>query len=134
MWRRTKAKFGAVRTEVAGRSFASKGEAACYEYLNLLHKDGQIGTIMSQVHVRLSAAQIVYVADFSFWCNQAKCQVWAEYKGFETPEWRLKRRLWKFYGPGPLRIYKGSRLRMKLTEEIIPESPETHTIDTSSAL
>jgi hypothetical protein len=47
--------------------------------------------------------------------------VWAEAKGFETDPWKIKRKLWQYYGPGKLEIYKGSAKSFKLYETVIPE-------------
>lgn len=45
--------------------------------------------------------------------------VFFEAKGFETEVWRLKRRLWKFYGPGPLEVWRSAgRGRIGLVETI----------------
>jgi len=52
---------------------------------------------------------------------KANAKIWIEFKGFETPLWRLKRRLWMFYGPGPLHVYKMGRGRIYLDEIITPQ-------------
>lgn len=112
-------KFGAKKTEVGGEGFPSKGEAACYQMLLL---DPTVVVLARQVRVSLTDAKIVYIPDF-------KCQdletleiFYVEYKGYETDSWRLKRRLWKHYGPGRLLVYKGHHKGpLKLVEEIIPK-------------
>lgn len=127
MWApRLKSKYGAKPTKHAGYSFASKGEAGCFDMLSLLEKAGKIRDIKTQVTVYLTRARIIYKPDFQFEDLDLSETVYAEYKGFETPEWRIKRRLWMHYGPGRLRIYKG---RMNLVEEIIPETNEESWID-----
>ncbi len=113
-------KYKTKRTESHGRSFASRGESDCYQMLQLMEKAGEIEVLQCQDHVYLTDAKITYIVDFRILDKTLSRMVWVEYKGFETPEWRLKRRLWKFYGPGPLRIYKGYGLRVTMTEEIIP--------------
>jgi hypothetical protein len=47
-------------------------------------------------------------------------EVWVEFKGFETAVWKIKKRLWKHYGPGILRVYKGNEKTIALVEEVIP--------------
>lgn len=46
---------------------------------------------------------------------------WAEAKGYQDQKWPLKKKLWKFYGPGALEIWTGSYTRPVLTETIIPK-------------
>ncbi len=114
-------KFGAKRASLDGRSFASQGERDCYSLLKLQEKAGEITLVSCQETVYLTLARIAYIADFRIRDLKTQEDIWIEYKGFETPEWRLKKRLWKFYGPGKLRVYKGSGLRMIVVEEIIPD-------------
>lgn len=126
---RSKAKYGAKRVENDGYSFASKGEASCYQFLKLRERAGEIKILQTQVQVRLSDAEIVYKPDFLIQDLSTGEEIYIEYKGFETPEWRIKRRLWKAYGPGPLHVYKG---RMQLSEVILPEGytkPDPNQID-----
>lgn len=113
-------KFKNQRITHQGRSFASKLEAAVYDILCLMEKAGEIKDIKCQVHVRLTEAEILYIPDFSAWNQKDQCFEWYEAKGHQTPEWLIKKKLWKFYGPGPLHIFMGSYTFPKLTETIIP--------------
>jgi hypothetical protein len=113
-------KYGAKRTERAGYSFASKLEAAVFDMLKLQEKAGEISSLQCQVQVRLTDAGIIYKPDFKFFDERLRCDVYAEAKGYETAEWRIKLRLWRSYGPGLLRIYKGSAARITLADEIVP--------------
>lgn len=117
-WARSLAnKYSAKRTTHAGRSFHSKLEAARFAELELLMRAGEVLEIKCQVHVELSEAKIIYKPDFLVtWANGE--QIYEEVKGFETPEWRLKRRLWIAYGPGRLRVFKGSGSRLVMVEEL----------------
>lgn len=112
--------FNRKSAEFAGRSFASKLEASVYALLLLREKAGEIKEIECQVQVALSAAGIIYKPDFRFVRTSDGKACFAEAKGFETPEWRIKLRLWKVYGAGPLEIWKGSAASPKLIETIIP--------------
>lgn len=113
---------GYQRTEFNGRSFHSKMEAAHYANLLLLERAKEVSNIRFQVRIKLSKAEIVSIVDFLVFDERKKKDVYHEVKGFETPEWRLKRRLWKAYGPGPLEIYSGSHTSIKLKETIIPNT------------
>lgn len=116
-----KHKYNAVRTKHAGYSFASKAESTLFDYLKVLERCGEIKNIQCQDHVKLTKAEILLIPDFKFFDVKSEKTVWAEMKGFETPEWRIKRRLWKFYGPGELQVYKAPGGKILLTETIIPK-------------
>ena len=123
--KRSRHKFGAKRQEVAGRSFGSKLELAVFEILKLRELAGEIKDIQQQVHVKLSAAQITYIPDFR--CTEVATgkPLYVEAKGFQTPEWRIKRRLWIAYADAPLEIWMGSHNRPTLKEILIPEANST---------
>lgn len=95
----------AKKTKHAGYSFASKLEANTFDLLKLRERAGEIRGIQVQDTIKLSAAGIIYKPDFHYYNVMEGCDEWAEAKGLETAEWRIKRKLWQFYGPGPLLIY-----------------------------
>lgn len=112
-------KYGAKKITAHGYSFASKGEAACYEMILAEARAGMIDKeIQVQDHVYLTDARILYIADFKI--KRDEEFEWIEFKGFETDVWRIKRRLWIHYGPGRLRIYKQKAGRLILDEIIDP--------------
>jgi predicted nuclease of restriction endonuclease-like RecB superfamily len=119
---RPKHKYGAKKTAGSsltdGRSFGSQLERGVYLLLKAMEQNDEIVVEACQDQVELSAARIVYKPDFRIFDKRIDQQVWCEAKGFETPEWRIKRRLWIAYGPGLLRIYKGSGTRIRLHEEL----------------
>jgi hypothetical protein len=102
-------------------SFDSLGERACYLYLLAKARAGEIKILERQSTVKLTDAKIAYRADFVIFDLKLNRTVWVEFKGCETAVWKIKKRLWKFYGPGPLRIYKGNEKTIQLVEEVIPE-------------
>jgi len=118
---RSKQKFGAKRMTNDGYSFASKLESALYDHLKLLQGAGEIENIRVQDHVKLTRAGIKYIPDFRVYDKKLGCDVWHEAKGFETPEWRLKRRLWMYYGPGRLTVWVGSASRLAIKEILTVE-------------
>lgn len=107
-------------THRAGKSFASKLEAAVFDLLWLREKAGDIRDLVCQQSVYLTDARIQYIADFGFVMAASGERAWAEAKGFETDVWKIKKRLWAHYGPGPLEIYRSSRRGPKLTETVFP--------------
>lgn len=122
-------KFGNIRTSGA----ASKGEAALHEYLLWRQKAGEIRNVRTQQSVYLTDARIQYIADFAYevrtgYVDKDRFDLWesewAEFKGFETDTWRIKRRLWMHYGPGRLVVYKGSATKLSQFEVLDPWKKE----------
>ena len=103
-----------------GLNFASKGGADCYVYLKLLERGLTISGLTCQVQTDLSAG-VMYKADFRYYDMKLKRDIWAEFKGVETDRWSIIKKLWKCYGPGLLRIYKGTGLGIVVDEEIEPD-------------
>lgn len=117
-------KYRAKRVTGNGYSFASKGEAACDQLLCLMEKAGEIRIKKRQAVVYLSRARIMYVPDWMIENLKTGQDEYVEFKGFETPEWRIKRKLWMYYGPAPLTVYKGSARHIFVHEIIIPNNSE----------
>ena len=114
------------RMQLDGHSFQSGGEAACYSYLKLLEKAGELEVVQVQDHVKLTDAHIVYIPDFKIKNLITNEIEWAEFKGFETDVWKIKKRLWEYYGPGILKIYKQrSNKTIILHETVIPKIRKT---------
>lgn len=96
-----KAKYGNVKRQVEGITFDSKGELDHWMTLNLRMAAGEISNLKRQVRfvlcppIRLAgegrASAITYVADFQY--DENGKTIVADYKGFDTPMGRLKRRL-----------------------------------------
>lgn len=112
--------FTHTRPKLDGYSFASQLEASLYGYLKILETQGEVRDICVQVHIKLTKAEVVYICDFKAHDVALGQDVYWEAKGFETPEWRIKRRLWTVYGPGILRVFKGTARYLKMVEEIRP--------------
>ena len=111
--------------ELSGRSFASRLERDRAVELVLLLHQGLIRNLQFQQTVYFTAANIGYRPDFQYeevdkvggkWRT-----VFEESKGMETDVWMLKRKLWRFYGTGFLRITKRVGGRIMVTEEITPK-------------
>mgnify|MGYP001599522917 FL=1 len=90
-------KYHAVPTVVDGIRFASKREAAAYSELKLLEKVGAVANVELQprYEIEVNGRKICdYVADFRYLDGGkfGKLTV-ADAKGFQTPVFRLKRKL-----------------------------------------
>jgi Protein of unknown function (DUF1064) len=104
-------KYGARKTTYDGTEFASKLEANVARALDfLMRADGASGRVLGyetqQEYVLLEKSvygrKIAYVADFvvDFEGPQLPVRVILETKGFKTPVYRIKRRLFlERYGP-----------------------------------
>lgn len=117
---KAKAKYGQKKVLLSGHSFASKLEANVYLILKAREQTEGIKLIQVQDSVYLTDARILYKPDFK--CEDKDGNAfWVEAKGFETAVWRIKRKLWMHYGPGPIEIWMGSHLKAFLNETIIPK-------------
>lgn len=87
-------KYGAVRTEIDGITFASKREAKRYGELRLLERDGQIAGLELQPRYPLKVnGKLVttYVADFRF--REHGALVVEDAKGMRTQAYIIKAKL-----------------------------------------
>lgn len=92
-------KYGAVRTELDGITFASKAEARKYAELRMLERAGKIGGLELQPRfaITIKGQKIAtYVADFAFFEHgpdgYAKQRIVLDVKGMKTPVYRLKKK------------------------------------------
>lgn len=114
-------KFKAQRVSFQGRSFASKLEAAVYMKLQLLEKDSLIEIIQCQAQIEFEPFGIIYKPDFKIIDLKTNTISYVEAKGYETPEWKLKLKIYRKIGPCDLWIYQGSWQNPKLNEIVVPE-------------
>ena len=119
-------KYNARPSVIDGKHFASGLEASVYRYLLLSEKNGFLKDLKCQQAVELTDAKIRCKIDFSYFCLKRNALVYAEAKGVETERWLIIKKLYAYYGPAPLEIYKsfgGNRIGM--AETIIPSSLPT---------
>lgn len=114
-------KYGAKKVERAGMWFDSKFEASVYDILVWRQKAGEITELKCQDEVSLTRAGIIYKPDFRYNDMGLGRTVWAEAKGYESPVWPLKLRLWGHYGPGRLEIWKGDYRKPRLWKIVEPK-------------
>jgi hypothetical protein len=108
---RPRNKYGAQRAEYRGVVYASKAEARHAAFLDLRIKAGEVSGWTPQVRFPLvvNGTKVgAYVADFQVWgCGLPAVRWIEEVKGFETPVWKLKRRLMAaLYQNVPIRVVK----------------------------
>ena len=101
--RRGYSKYGARKTEVDGITFDSMREAERYCELKMLLKAGKISGLILQPKFRLQEGfrvngkterAITYIGDFMYEENGHR--VVEDVKGFETKEFRIKRKLFLY--------------------------------------
>jgi hypothetical protein len=91
----------AVKTVYNGVLFDSKSEARYAAHLDILQDEGRITKWERQVRVRLEVnGKLIcaIVVDFLVW-DLKNLPTYVEIKGFETPVWRLKKRLFEALNP-----------------------------------
>ncbi len=115
-------KFGNQRVTNGSYSFASKLEASVYTMLKARENSDEIQILQVQDHVYLTKARIHYIPDFKCMDKKTNEVFWVEAKGYANDRWPMKKKLWKFYGPGKLEIWKGTHLRPYLDEVVEVES------------
>jgi len=96
MWKR-RSKYGAIKTVLNGIRFDSKREAARYWELLLLSRAGKIKNLSLQP-VFIFPCGVKYKADFQY--EEAGQLVAEDSKGFKTPVFNLKARMFKHHFPG----------------------------------
>jgi hypothetical protein len=113
-------KFGNKPRERDGHWFHSGLEESVYCILKRRQEAGEIEILQCQDAIYLTRARIKYEVDFK--CKEVATGkiFWAEAKGFANERWPMKKKLWKFYGPGPLEIFMGLAANPILKEIIIP--------------
>ncbi len=112
----TKSKYKNVRKEIDGVVFDSTAEAECFQMLKLLERNGQIKIIELQPKVYLTRARILYKPDFKI--DEGGKIVFIDVKGKRTTAFQIKKRLWRHYGEGVLRLVQKNGFAFDLVEEI----------------
>lgn len=105
-------KYGAKSTEVDGITFPSKAEAQRWNELRLLEKAKVITDLIRQPRYPLLVNGVLiaeYRADFQY--REKGELITEERKGFETPEWKLKHKLFRACYPDKklIVIYSGKK-------------------------
>jgi hypothetical protein len=110
-------KYNAKKTEVDGIVFDSIGESKRYLELRLLQQIGEIYGLKLQQSHRLIIDDVLictYKSDFEYFKASGEYVV-EDFKGFRTPEYKIKRNLMKalmgvtIYETGAKKTNKGAR-------------------------
>ena len=114
---RWQTKYRAVRTHCGKHAHMSGAESDCCLYFQMLERAGELEIISSQPNVFLTDAKLRIIPDWLIKYRDGR-EVYADYKGFETASWGRNRKLWKFYGPRPLEVWKKKGVRFFISETI----------------
>lgn len=94
---KSRSKYGNKKTVLDGIRFDSKAEAAYYAQLKMREKAGEVTAVELQRPFPLLSPtgelMATYKADFAFWDNREGRFRVIDVKGFETKEFRLKRKM-----------------------------------------
>lgn len=97
MWGRNQ-KYGARKTEYNGVRFDSRGEAGLAQKIEIIARAGKIKSAERQVTFNLVGLRgniiCKHRVDFLITLLDGSKEVW-EFKGFEPPEWKIKRKLFR---------------------------------------
>lgn len=104
-------KFGAIRTERNTFRFGSKLEADYYDQLCLLKKGGVVLFFLRQVPFHLPG-NIIYRADFQVFYKDGLVE-FVDVKGFETKEFKLKKKLVECHYPIKIKLIKKDDIRRR---------------------
>lgn len=101
-------KYHSRKTEVDGIVFDSKAESTRYIELRIMERAGRISDLELQPtyelipkHVRngKTIRKTVYRADFRYYDNELGKTIIEDVKGFETKEYKLKKKLFEYLNP-----------------------------------
>jgi hypothetical protein len=107
-------KYNARRTEIDGIAFDSKIEGEYYRHLKQQQEDGKIKEFELQPIFTLQEGfrkngkyyrPILYIADFKVYDNDGSIQI-IDVKGFETADFKIKRKLFEKKYPFSLILVK----------------------------
>lgn len=99
-----KHKFKAKKIELDGINFSSKLEGRWYSIIKEMKESGELLFFLRQVPFHLPG-NVVYRADFMLFYTDGNTEIW-ECKGFETPEWRIKKQLVESLYPVEIKVVK----------------------------
>ena len=99
-----KHKFHAIKSECDGIKFSSKLEKRWYQIIRDMKDSGEVLFFLRQVPFHLPG-NVIYRADFILFFTDGHVEIW-ECKGFETPEWRIKKQIVEATYPIEIKVVK----------------------------
>lgn len=99
-----KHKFYAKQTINDGIKFSSKLEARWYSIIKDMKDSGEVLFFLRQVPFHITP-DVTYRADFMLFYANGNVEVW-ECKGYDTPEWKIKKKLVEDKYPVEIKVVK----------------------------
>ena len=118
-------KYSAKKTIFEGKSFPSRGEANLFALLRQRENLGEIKDVGTYYTVSLTEACVKWKLDAHYFCLKRNRLILCEFKGVEVEPYMVKKKLYRFYGPQILEIYKANHRGIYLDETITPLSLQT---------
>jgi len=97
-------KYKAKEAEFDGIKFSSKLEGRWYLIIKEMQEAGEVLFFLRQVPFHLPG-DVVYRADFMLFFTDGHVEVW-ESKGYDTPEWVMKKKLVEAHYPIEIKVVK----------------------------
>ena len=88
--------------------------------LQLLERAKEIKILKNQPNVFLTEARIRVIPDWLIYRVRSNEEIYIDFKGYDGQSWLRNRKLWKFYGPRPMEVWRRNGNRFVLSETIIP--------------
>lgn len=101
---RIKHKYHATQTVNDGIKFSSKLESRWYSVIRDMQEGGELLFFLRQVPFHLPGG-VTYRADYMLFYANGNVEVW-ECKGFDTPEWKIKKKLVESIYPIEIKVVK----------------------------
>lgn len=99
-----KHKFNAKKTVNDGIKFSSKLEARWYSIIRDMKEAGEVLFFLRQVPFHLTS-DVAYRADYMLFFTDGSVEIW-ECKGYDTPEWKIKKKLVEDKYPIEIKVVK----------------------------
>lgn len=115
-----------------GHTFRSKAESERFTQLTWKQQAGMLSGLMYRPPRVTLLPGLTWDVDFYYWDAERKEGTWEEFKGKEEPEYRAKLAVWRYLGPGFLRVVKKTDGLFCVTEEVAPFGLERLATDMAS--
>lgn len=104
----------------SGETFRSQAEADRFKVLAFKQQAGHIRGLVHHPPKITLLPGLTWSVDFYYFDTERKEATWEEFKGKEEPEYLVKLAVWRYLGPGFLRVVKKDRGLFTVAQEVSP--------------
>jgi hypothetical protein len=104
----------------SGHTFRSKAESERFTHLAWKQQAGLIQGLLHHPPKITLLPGLTWSVDFYYFDLDRKEATWEEFKGKEEPEYLAKLAVWKYLGPGFLRVVKKTAGLFCVSQEVSP--------------